>query len=209
MGQSVSGYFAADTHVVKFAGSIPKTCLNISEAFSICQLSKGHTKKLFPAGKALDFKVSVVLFDVFPKFVFGDKVHKLREDQFPRVHQPSPSEKSTMKNCSFENSNRMKTEQPLEHLFSMAYRFRIIKRWDSSANNLWLKIWIIIRKESVCCEGKGEGGKNQEKRTSPQKNERGKGIDHISTTSSTQRRKLSDIDDKRQWAKTILRSGNN
>jgi hypothetical protein len=49
--------------------------LDVSEAFSVGELGKTHTKELIPAGKGFDFVVALVALDTFLKFVLGEELH--------------------------------------------------------------------------------------------------------------------------------------
>jgi len=90
MGESVAGNLSPNAQVVQFGLSGPKAGLNISQAFSVGELSEGHTKELIPAGKAYDVAIAVVSIDAFLKLVCGDKIHQLGKDGFPGIHVLSP-----------------------------------------------------------------------------------------------------------------------
>jgi len=51
MGQGVSGDLSPDTHVIEFGFCYAQACLDVPEAFSVSQLSKGHAEELIPARK--------------------------------------------------------------------------------------------------------------------------------------------------------------
>lgn len=53
----------------------PKAGLDVSEAFSVGELGKAHTKELIPAGKGFDFVAALVALDTFLKFVLGEGLH--------------------------------------------------------------------------------------------------------------------------------------
>jgi hypothetical protein len=53
----------------------PKAGLDVSEAFSIGELGKTHTKELIPAGKRNDLVVALVPLDTLLKFVLGKELH--------------------------------------------------------------------------------------------------------------------------------------
>jgi len=53
----------------------PEAGLNVSEAFSVGELGKTHTKELIPAGKRFDLVVALVSLDTFLKFVLGKELH--------------------------------------------------------------------------------------------------------------------------------------
>jgi hypothetical protein len=57
--------------VVQFASVSSKAGLDISEAFSVGQLRKGHAKKLIHAPEPLGIPVSLVVLYVTPESVWG------------------------------------------------------------------------------------------------------------------------------------------
>jgi hypothetical protein len=61
--------------MIKFLLIVPEAGLDVSEAFSIGELGKTHTKELIPAGKRFDFVGARVALDTFLKFVWGKKLH--------------------------------------------------------------------------------------------------------------------------------------
>jgi hypothetical protein len=71
MSQGIAGDLASKTHVIEFSLSGTETGFDVSEAFPIGQLSKGHAEKLVPARKVFDFVVAVVTLNAFVKFVNG------------------------------------------------------------------------------------------------------------------------------------------
>ena len=71
MSQSIARDVPSKAHVIEFPLSRRETCLDVSEAFPIGQLSKGHAEELVPARKVLDLVVAVVSLNAFLKFVYG------------------------------------------------------------------------------------------------------------------------------------------
>ncbi len=71
VSQGIARDISSEAHVIEFSLSRAETCLDVSEAFSIGQLSKGHAKELAPARKVFDFVVAVVSLNAFLKFVNG------------------------------------------------------------------------------------------------------------------------------------------
>ncbi len=69
MSQSIARNIPSKTHVIEFSLSRTETCLDVSEAFSIGQLSKGHTEKLVPTRKVFDLVMAIVPLNAFVKFV--------------------------------------------------------------------------------------------------------------------------------------------
>ena len=71
MSQSIARDVPSETHVIEFPLNRTETCLDVSEAFSIGQLSKGHGEELIPARKVFDLVVAIVSLDALVKFVNG------------------------------------------------------------------------------------------------------------------------------------------
>ena len=69
MSQSVAGDVASKAHMVELPLSRTEACFDVSEAFPIGELSKGHAEKLVPARKVFDLVVAVVTLNAFVKFV--------------------------------------------------------------------------------------------------------------------------------------------
>jgi hypothetical protein len=84
----------------------------------------------------------IVTIDAFVKFVQGQKVHQLRENRFPGIHDKPPprmliEEYGLMRT---RISNRKKPFQPPNALVSMGYTMSQNKRWDTTAPHCNLKI---------------------------------------------------------------------
>ena len=71
MSQSIARDVPSKAHVIEFPLSRTETCLDVSEAFPIGKLSKGHAEELVPARKVFDLVVAVVSLNAFLKFVYG------------------------------------------------------------------------------------------------------------------------------------------
>ena len=80
-----------------------KSCLNISQAVSVSELSEAHHKELVPAIELDCMPVTFVAIDTLAEFIFGEERHKLCEDCFTLVHglretAQMPSRKLTSSN---------------------------------------------------------------------------------------------------------------
>lgn len=82
---------APDTHMVKLFSHCPKTAFNVTQAFSIGELSKCHAQKLIKAYKRANTLVTVIPVNTLTKFVFGQKVNNLRKNRLAMVHVGYPS----------------------------------------------------------------------------------------------------------------------
>jgi len=71
MSQSIARDVPSEAHMIEFPLGRTETDLDISEAFSIGQLSEGHAEKLVPARKVFHLVVAVVSLNAFLKFVSG------------------------------------------------------------------------------------------------------------------------------------------
>jgi len=69
MSQGIAGDLASKTHMIEFPLSRTETSFDVSEAFPIGQLSKGHAEKLVPAREVFDFVVAIVTVNAFVKIV--------------------------------------------------------------------------------------------------------------------------------------------
>jgi hypothetical protein len=63
-----------------------KTSLDISKAFAIGELSKGHAQILAETGKFLDLEIAVITIDALMKDMKRKMLHHLRENKFSSVH---------------------------------------------------------------------------------------------------------------------------
>jgi len=86
IGQSIARNGRADTHVAELVFLGMKTCLDISLAFAIGELSKGHAQILVETGKFLDFEIAVIMIDALRKDMKRKMLHHLRENKFSSVH---------------------------------------------------------------------------------------------------------------------------
>ena len=71
---------------VQILRSKAKSCLNISQAVSVSELSEAHHKELVPAIELDCMPVTFVAIDTLAEFIFGEERHKLCEDCFTLVH---------------------------------------------------------------------------------------------------------------------------
>ena len=74
--------FEKDPNLPSFA----KSCLNISQAVSVSELSEAHHKELVPAIELDCMPVTFVAIDTLAEFIFGEERHKLCEDFSTLVH---------------------------------------------------------------------------------------------------------------------------
>ena len=75
VSQGIARHVSAKAHVIKSSLVSAETGLDVSKAFAIGKLGKGHAEELIPAGKGLDLVVAVVALDTFLKFVLGEELH--------------------------------------------------------------------------------------------------------------------------------------
>ena len=75
IGQGIAGDVPTDAHMIELVSRSSEACLDIPQAFSVSELSKGHAEKLVPAGKSLDLVIAVVSCDAFAKFVDRKEFH--------------------------------------------------------------------------------------------------------------------------------------
>ena len=69
MSQSIARDIPSEAHVIEFPLGRTETCLDVSEAFSIGELSKGHAEELVPARKVFDFVMAMVTVNTFVEIV--------------------------------------------------------------------------------------------------------------------------------------------
>jgi len=67
--------------MIKFVLHRAQAGYNISKAFSVRKLRKGHAKKLVQAGEVLHIAIAGVSINTLVKLAHGEKVHQLGEDQ--------------------------------------------------------------------------------------------------------------------------------
>jgi hypothetical protein len=77
--------------MVKLLSHCPKTAFNVTQAFSIGELSKCHAQELIKACKRANTVITVIPVNTLTKFVFGQKVNNLRKNRFALVHGGDPS----------------------------------------------------------------------------------------------------------------------
>ena len=88
--KGTSGNTAFNAHVVSFFGNSSQAGFDIPQTFPVSQLSKGHTKKLVPAGECSHSFITLVSLDTPTEFMHGEKIHNLRENQPAGIHMQPP-----------------------------------------------------------------------------------------------------------------------
>jgi hypothetical protein len=68
----------------------PQTALDITQAFTVGQLSKSHAKKLIVACKRAYAVVTVITIDTLTKFFLWKKIDYLGENGLALVHNEVP-----------------------------------------------------------------------------------------------------------------------
>ncbi len=76
--------------MVKFVPVRPETIDNVTDAFTIGQLTEHHEQKLGPAFQILDPVIPLVPIDTFVKFIPGNEGHYLTENKFSFGHRCFP-----------------------------------------------------------------------------------------------------------------------
>jgi hypothetical protein len=71
VGQRIPGYLPPYPHVVKLRFGCTETCLDVPQAFSVGELSKGHGKILVPTREGLDLVVATITPYALTEFVYG------------------------------------------------------------------------------------------------------------------------------------------
>jgi hypothetical protein len=74
--------------VIKFGSKSPQTGFDISEAFSVSELSKGHTEKLVVAREFSDSIIALIPLNAFVEFVSGEEIQDLGENDSSSMHPP-------------------------------------------------------------------------------------------------------------------------
>ena len=69
MGKITPRNVTSNSHMIKFLFHWAQASFDISEAFSVGQLSKCHTQKLFEAWKTLYLVVAIITLNTFTKFM--------------------------------------------------------------------------------------------------------------------------------------------
>jgi hypothetical protein len=96
-GKSATRNLATYPKVVKLLTLGAKTCFNIAQTLSVCELRKRHAQELIPAREVSDSFVSLISFNALSELRQRHEVHQLRKDHFSGVHSTSPSSLSTGK----------------------------------------------------------------------------------------------------------------
>ena len=86
VGQRGPRHAGAKAHVVELGADGAQAGFDIAQALAICQLSKGHRQKLFPAGELLDVAVTAIASHAAAKVTVGKKSDQLRENGLAIVH---------------------------------------------------------------------------------------------------------------------------
>jgi 3-hydroxyisobutyrate dehydrogenase-like beta-hydroxyacid dehydrogenase len=73
--------------MVEFGLQSAQTRFDVSKTVSVSKLGEGHAEKLIEAAKSSDSVIALVSSDTIVEFVFGQKVHELREDDSSRIHR--------------------------------------------------------------------------------------------------------------------------
>ncbi len=87
-GQSRARNFAADACVIKFGSQSSQAGFDISKAFSVSELSKGHTEKLIVAREFSDPIIALIPLNAFVEFVSGEEIQDLGENDSSSMHLP-------------------------------------------------------------------------------------------------------------------------
>ena len=91
IGQGGSRYLSAESDVIKLFVVRVQACLNISQAFTVCNLCKGKAEELIITGKFPDPGIALVFFDALVKLITRQMLHYLCKNGFPGIHwQSSP-----------------------------------------------------------------------------------------------------------------------
>lgn len=76
--------------MVKLLSHYPQTAFDITKAFTISQLGKGHAHKLVERGRCSNALIALISIDTLSKLVYGQKVHYLGKNGSALVHGLSP-----------------------------------------------------------------------------------------------------------------------
>src|SRR3972149_4983886 len=81
IGKRIASDHAAESSVIQFWPQGPQAGCDVAETFAVSQLRECHAEKLIAAGKIVDAIIASVAFDTLGKFVPGEKVHQLSENE--------------------------------------------------------------------------------------------------------------------------------
>jgi len=98
---------------------------DISQTFSIGQLSEGHTEKLIETRKTPDFVIAVISKNALIELVSRQMLKQLSEDRFSRIHLDTSSvgtEADYKTNQDKLSSNRKVAFWPLCFCITASYR---------------------------------------------------------------------------------------
>lgn len=80
IGQCRTRDFASKSYPVELVSMRMQTGRDVPQAISACELSKGHSEVLIPAGEVAYPTVPLISIDAFVEFVTGDNLKQLSED---------------------------------------------------------------------------------------------------------------------------------
>jgi hypothetical protein len=105
--QGASSDISPNAHMIPSRRNSSQTGFDISQAFTIGQLSEGHAEVLVPAGESLDVFVPIVSLNTSSEVVYGKKIHELCKDDSSGIHRPPPTRcPAEYGRLSYEISNR-------------------------------------------------------------------------------------------------------
>jgi hypothetical protein len=90
IGQSVTGYIAADTEMIELRTMGSQASFDVAQALSPCELRERHAQILVEAGEVLDLVLAAVTSDATPKGRQRQVLHDLSENEFALVHRRAP-----------------------------------------------------------------------------------------------------------------------
>ena len=74
--------------MIKFGPQSPQAGFDISEAFSVSELGKGHTEELIVAREFSDPVVALIPLNAFVELVSGQEIQDLRKNDSSSMHPP-------------------------------------------------------------------------------------------------------------------------
>ncbi len=86
IGQSGSGNFAPNAHVIQPAVDRSQTGFDITQTLPVRQLSKCQAKELIKTGKSPEFIVAAIALDALAELVGRNVIDQLREDDAADMH---------------------------------------------------------------------------------------------------------------------------
>ena len=73
--------------MIEFGLQSAQACLDVAKTLSVSELGKSHAEKLIETRESPDSIIALVSSDALVEFVFGEKVHQLRENDSSRIHR--------------------------------------------------------------------------------------------------------------------------